>query len=326
METKILKHLVITLINKKFRNLKKQRKFLIDCIESSGYIKETENNEETENYEEEYEDLYQHMIPGNVNVNVPTYDSEFKPSVFSQDQSSIDHGFNRTFIHIDSHAADKLAELQKRGITYEETQFIKVKEQMEELLAPVVNEYDKILQTALNIYLNLIIYYHTNPFGFKEIKGSLKKGYIFMCVYYSLIYNNHFIEKEKLLSGNFHLKNLPLAEKNMKKIFNNKFNEPFINLNPNNFLNFSINIKSKELLKTIENIIEETKSFIPLTNLGIYSIIYFVCNNYFNYRIKITFNENESFVTYKILNEMFGSFASATVRKLTDQLTNFYKK
>ena len=147
-----------------------------------------------------------------------------------------------------------------------------------------------------------------------------------LCVYYSLIYNNHFIEKEKLLSGNFHLKNLPLAEKNMKKIFNNKFNEPFINLNPNNFLNFSINIKSKELLKTIENIIEETKSFIPLTNLGIYSIIYFVCNNYFNYRVKITFNETESFVTYKILNEMFGSFASATVRKITDQLTNFYKK
>ena len=65
----------------------------------------------------------------------------------------------------------------------------------------MVNDYDKILQTAINIYLNIIIYYHTNPFGFKEIKGSLKKGYIFMCVYYSLIYNNHFIEKEQLLSA-----------------------------------------------------------------------------------------------------------------------------
>ena len=325
METKILKHLVITLINKKFRNIKKQRKFLIDCIESSGYIKENNFVEnENENDNENYEDLYQHIMPSNVNVNVPTYDSEFKPSVFSQDQSSIDHGFNRTFIHIDSHAADKLAELQKRGITYEETQFIKVKEQMEELLAPMVNDYDKILQTAINIYLNIIIYYHTNPFGFKEIKGSLKKGYIFMCVYYSLIYNNHFIEKEQLLSGNFHLKDLPLAEKNMKKI-NLSFNFK-INPNPNNFLNFSLNIKSKELLKTIENVIEETKDFIPSTKLGIYSIIYFVCNNYFNYRVKITFKFVETLVTYKILNEMFGSFASATVRKLTDQLTNFYKK
>ena len=133
-------------------------------------------------------------------------------------------------------------------------------------------------------------------------------------------------------SGKIRLKDLPLADKNMKIIFNGLKNYSFMyntlhgSINPNNFLNFSINIKSKELLKTIENIIEETKSFIPLTNLGIYSIIYFVCNNYFNYRVKIIFNETETLVTYKILNEMFGSFASATVRKLTDQLTNFYKK
>ena len=40
MESKILKHLITTLINKKFRNPEKQRKYLIDCIESSGYILE----------------------------------------------------------------------------------------------------------------------------------------------------------------------------------------------------------------------------------------------------------------------------------------------
>jgi hypothetical protein len=38
------------------------------------------------------------------------------------------------------------------------------------------------------------------------------------------------------------------------------------------------------------------------------------------------YNENETRVTYKILNEVFGSFASATVRKITDSLLKFYRK
>jgi len=190
------------------------------------------------------------------------------------------------------------------------------------------------LQTALNIYLNIVIYYKDNPFGFTENKGSLKKGYIFLCIYYSLIYNNNYIEKEKLMdySGKIRLKDLPTADKNIKLIFNGINGYSFLyysfhgSINPNNFLNFTLNIKSKELLKTIENVIEETKGFIPLTKLGIYSIIYFVCNNYYNFRVRIIFNEIDTFVTYKILNEIFESFASATVRKITDQLRTFFKK
>jgi len=267
----------------------------------------------------------------------PNYDIEFKQSIQEQGQSSVDpYGFNRTFINVNSHSSDKLAELQKRGITYEETQFLKVKEQMEEILNIISSSehFNKILQTALNIYLNIVIYYKDNPFGFTENKGSLKKGYIFLCIYYSLIYNNNYIEKEKLMdySGKIRLKDLPTADKNIKLIFNGINGYSFLyysfhgSINPNIFLNFTLNIKSKELLKTIENVIEETKGFIPLTKLGIYSIIYFVCNSYFNYRVKIRYNEIESFVTYKILNEMFESFSSATVRKLTDQLTLFYKR
>ena len=63
MESKILKHLITTLINKKFRNPEKQRKYLIDCIESNGYILKNEESEESEEKLEDYEDLYQYMMP-----------------------------------------------------------------------------------------------------------------------------------------------------------------------------------------------------------------------------------------------------------------------
>jgi len=338
MESKILKHLITTLINKKFRNPEKQRKYLIDCIESNGYILKKIEEIDSDS-EEEFEDLYQHMMPSSSSGQSSGYDDqEFKQSIQEQGQSSVDpYGFNRTFIHVNSHAADKLAELQKRGITYEETQFIKVKDQMQEILAgaiPLSDQFDKILQTALNIYLNIILYYSTNPFNFTDMKGSLKKGYVFLCIYYSLIYNNNFIEKETLMdhAGNIRLKDLPLADKNMKLIFNGVKGYQFMyssfhgSINPRKFLSKTTNIDKNQLLKTIENVIEETKSIVPSTKLGIYSIIYFVCNNYYNFRVRIIFNEIDTFVTYKILNEIFESFASATVRKITDQLRSFYKK
>jgi hypothetical protein len=326
MESKILKHLITTLVNKKFRNAEKQRNFLIDCIESNGYILKKENLENSDNDYNEYEDLYQYIIPSNLSSE-NSYVPEFQDS----------YEFNRTFISINSHASDKLAELQKRGITYEETQFIKVKEQMEEIINGVLpsNDFkDKIIQTALNIYLNIIIYYKTNKFGFTEMKGSLKKGYIFLCLYYSLIYNNNFIEKETLMdyAGSIRLKDLPIADKNIKLIFNGIKAYSFIyssfygSINPKEFLSKTININKSELLKCIENVIEQTKNIVPSSKLGIYAIIYFVCNNYYNFRVKIKYKDIETFVTYKILNEMFEPFASATVRKITDQLRLFFKK
>ena len=49
---------------------------------------------------------------------------DFKLSLQEQQQRSVDpYGFNRTFIALNSRDSDKLNILQKRGITYEETQF-----------------------------------------------------------------------------------------------------------------------------------------------------------------------------------------------------------
>jgi hypothetical protein len=247
-------------------------------------------------------------------------------------QSSVDpYGFNRTFIHANEY--NKLSELQKRGITYEETQFNKVKEKMQEILN-TIDDTGRILQTALNIYLNIIVYYASNPFNFTENKGSLKRGYIFLCIYYSLIYNNKPINREQLMdyAGTIRLKDLPVAEKNIKMIFNGVRGNEFIynsssqNFNPKNFLSNTVNINSRDLLKTIEKVFEETKIIVPSSTLGIYSVVYFVCNSYYPFKVKIIYRQKETTVTYSLLNEVFQPFASATVRKITDQLRTFYKK
>lgn len=332
MENKIIKHLITTFVNKKFRNPEHQRKFLIDCIQSSGYIQEgyTPNEDYSE---EEYSDLYEHIMPNTQeNVSVSSY-PDFQTSIMEVSQSSVDpYGFNRTFIHATDHHSNKLAELQKRGITYEESQFNKVKEKMENILRNK-EDSDKILQTALNIYLNILVYYSSNPFNFTENKGSLKRGYIFLCVYYSLVYNNRPVDRERLMddAGTIRLKDLPVAEKNIKMIFNGVRGYEFItsdkmvtNFNPNNFLSNTLNINSRDLLNTIRKVIEEED--IPSTTLGIYSVVYFVCNNYYPFKVKINYHNLETSVTYSLLNQVFQPFASATVRKITDRLRSKFKK
>jgi len=330
MESKIIKHLVTTYVNKKFRNPEKQRKFLIDCIESNGYIVE-KNLEEQTDETEDFDDLYQHFMPSQSSQQESNSFPDFKQSIQEQSQTSVDpYGFNRTFINANSVTADKLNVLQKRGITYEETQFNQVKEQMEQLINRSLKNqdlFDKILQTALNIYLNIMIYYKDNPFGFTENKGSLKNGYIFLCVYYSFIYNGVSIKIEKLMesSEKTRLKDLPTAQKNIKMIFNNVNGYSFIN-KITVFTNYSIlfkktlNISNQELIAKIENVIEETKELIASSNLKLYSVIYFVCNDYYPFKVKVIFNETETRITYDLLNKVIEPFSSSTVRKITDQL------
>jgi len=333
MEQKIIKHLVTTYVNKKFRNPEKQRKFLIDCIQSNGYIieKEFESTQETQ---ESFEDLYQHIISQNDQSDQHSnYFPDFKLSIQEQSQTSVDpYGFNRTFIHADSYAGDKLNLLQQRGITYEETKFNQTKQEMEMVINRVLNiqpdiNPNPILQTALNMYLNILIAYKDNPFGFTEIKGSLKHGYIFLCLYYSFKFH-YPINTEILLSFSekTRLKDIPLADKNIKMIFNGVKGYSFIFLEPgiikilNQFK--TLNIDPKQFVSKIQNIIE---NFEKINLINLYAIVYFVCNDYYPFKVKINFNGNETKVTYPILNEMIGHFSSATIRKITDRLKSMFK-
>ena len=120
METKIIKHLVTTYVNKKFRNPEKQRKFLIDCIESNGYIVEKNLNLQQTEESEDFDDLYQHFMPSHNSQQESISFPDFKQSIQEQSQTSVDpYGFNRTFINANNYTrqnavtADKLNILQK---------------------------------------------------------------------------------------------------------------------------------------------------------------------------------------------------------------------
>ena len=337
LNKKILKHLVTSYVNKRFRNDNKKRDFLINCIDSHGYIEsheyiESQSGVEEENFDELY-DQFENFNQGDTQDNLNHED--FRPSIQEQSQTSVDpYGFNRTFIHANSYTADKLNLLQKRGITYEETQFIKVKETMESIILGFLQsksdtDPEKILQTALNIYLNILIYYKQNPYSFTENKASLKNGYIFLCVFYSMVYNNVYVTIPSLMdhSGKIRLRDLPTAERNIKMIFNGvngyTFMKNKLTINPKNVFNKTVNIDHKKFLDDINKILEETQES---TSLGLYSIVYFVSNYYYPFKVKLLFNGGLTSVTYEFLNGIYEPFSSPTVRKIIDELRSRYRR
>jgi hypothetical protein len=147
-------------------------------------------------------------------------------------------------------------------------------------------------------------------------------------VYYAFKFNNFYIFKEELIqtTEKINLKDIPKAEKNIKMIFSGVHGYSFIFENEANLkilkkiFQKTLNIEAQKVISKIENVIEETKKIVPSTNLGIYAIIYFVCNEYYPFRVKIEIDKQEIFVTYTLLNRLIEPFSSATVRKITDQL------
>ena len=71
----------------------------------------------------------------------------------------------------------------------------------------------------MNYYIDILSYYKENPDNLKSIHGSLKKGYIALCVYYALLYIKINITKESLVEYfRYSLSDLFEANKNMKRI------------------------------------------------------------------------------------------------------------
>ena len=338
LNKKILKHLVTTYVNKRFRNDNRKRDFLIGCIDTHGYIQSGYKPEQEVEEEENFDELYEQFASGGgEQFQESGFDdySNFQQSIQEQSQTTVDpYGFNRTFIDANNYIGDKLNLLQKRGITYDETQFIKVKESMESIILNFLQgktdtDPEKVLQTALNIYLNILVYYKQNPYSFTENKASLKNGYIFLCVFYSFVYNNVYVTVPSLMdhAGKIRLRDLPTAQRNIKMIFNGvkgyTFMENKLTINPKNVFNKTVNIDHNKFLDDIGKILEQTQES---TSLGIYSIVYFVANYYYPFKVKLLFNGILTSVTYDFLNEIYEPFSSPTVRKVTDQLRIKYKR
>ena len=160
-----------------------------------------------------------------------------------------------------------------------------------------------------------MLYYKTNVHSFKVNKGSLKRGYVFLCAYYSLIYNGYQFSRDQLISTlGIDPQVISEAEKNIKRIFedipaySSMFEEAFC---PGIWGILQKSCNGKVLVEEVKKLLAKNGN----SKLNLYSIIYYIFNQKYPNRIKVIYNDCEQFVTYDFLNKMCGSFASQTVRR-----------
>ena len=218
-----------------------KRQFLINCLESNGYIEKDFKQPKTleqiamEEYEQNSSsdtDTDNDSLNFNQELN-QDFNQEFLQSLIEKEQSTVDpYGFNRTFIQ-KSDNSKRLEKIQQRGGTQEEMDFLKVKEQINEALNKLSIDNKDIEKTALNMYLNITNFYKNQENIPKderiikgENKGSVKKGYIPLILYYSLIDNYIYISENTLINlfPDSNLSDLPKAQKNIKIILGDKYN------------------------------------------------------------------------------------------------------
>ena len=217
------------LFPKKIKNIEKKQ-ILINCLMSNNYITEKEI---VSNYDDAFEHAYfqQEQVQEQVQKQIQEQ-IQMLPGFTQREHTSVNpYGFSRTFISPSDDAGTKrLMEVQKRGATPEETAFNKVAEMIDSALNRVSSDlnFEMIKNTALNIYLNITKFYIYQETVLKkdrivngENKGSVRKGYIVLSLYYALKNNLIDIPKDRLVTyfNDINLSDLPKADNNLKIIF-----------------------------------------------------------------------------------------------------------
>ena len=140
------------------------------------------------------------------------------------------YGFNRTFIgplsDVSTKAGNRLSEIQTWVTADPKEMELKTISEIIESSLNVLgySDHEQIRRTAINMYWNIMEYYTSgNPLKLGVNKGELKKGYIILCIFYSLIYNKKSISTERVLRSIKESRSsyLPQAKENILRIFEN---------------------------------------------------------------------------------------------------------
>ena len=130
----------------KIKNEHRQWLFLVNCIQSNGYLKEGEEpvvvSEEDNVFQEFEEDRRRVGLSSDENdipQNVPPPPQQFIQSIQEREHSSVSGPFSRTFIQTND---PRLLELQKRTMEQEEVEYNKIKEQVSLALNQVIIKYN----------------------------------------------------------------------------------------------------------------------------------------------------------------------------------------
>jgi hypothetical protein len=312
------------LFPRKTKDLEKKH-ILIHCLQANGYIIEKEPVKHSESDDEEF--MYTKSDTDSDSENeIPPYSetATFLPSIQQREHTSTDlYGFTRTFIEPTNGTVveKRLLEVQKRGITPEEMDFIKVSDAVDTALqhVPGIN-FEHIKRVALNMYLNITKFYAYQENVQKserlikgDLKGSVKKGYVPMVVYYSLLQNGICISRDTLIQyfDGVNSSDLPQADKNIKIIFQQAKNYQFIysGIQEQCFCNIQLTTDQKRSVQKVISDLQSAGLFSkPARTVDVASSIYFVLKN------------NVNLISSKC------GITDDTIRKHTKGIERFYQK
>ena len=279
---------IVFLLNKKFPPVKSREKEhkqqLIQCIESTGYIRaepeiQPDINQEAMDYFENFRQNSESEFDSESEQIFLQQEQERLPSLAEREQSSISQPFSRTFIQ---GASARTAEIQERAMTYDEQDFIETREKISTVLNKIATKrpdipFEQLLAMSMNMYLEIKkIYNFTNDFS-GEMKGQVKRGYTVLVLYYTLIQFKICLPKEELVVlFDTPLSDLAKADKNIKIAFRDR---PEYNLD----INYLCNMRSmltNDQISLIEELIKSLQAkgifSIPATPPEIAATIYHV--------------------------------------------------
>ncbi len=261
---------------------KEQIPRLMQCLETHGYIIEP-------TVEQPEEDPYADFIQEQ-----PIQQEEYYPEI--EDPYDLQHSYQqqqhssittrpfaeRTYIQ----GNERLSALNVRGLSSEEQDYNKVREQLSNALDQLHQDDTAILDVAMNMYLEIKKVYTTTKMFKGEIKGSIRNGYILLVLYYALLSNKICVQVEQLsVILEISLSDLPKADKNIKMIFGERPGYSFINKTAEICL---CNMRKLFDLKTIQAIEAEIKQLKqrgkisnPSNNIEIAAIIHHITKRSF---------------------------------------------
>ena len=305
-----------------------QKKFLKDCLVDFGYLDISPEDDYTE---DDYGHIIPTYLPPSVSSSIPSIPLENEETLFASIQGLKGPQFTRTFLQSEENKPSRLEKVQQRGIDTVEAELAKINELYTSVIEKInLNEPDRVKQFALNMYNEILTYYVENIHHFPINKGSLKKGYIILCLYYSLVQFNYYITHQRLVNLfglKFSVADIPDAEKYLVTF--NKYTNLFSsNIQERNMCNMRT-VLNGETIRQIENVIKNVHGLFgnPLNSVQIAACIYLVTNK-INGRIKITNEEGiPSFVTYELISKNCdGNPSRKPIEKAVSQMIDFFDK
>ena len=337
--TTFLKNLLLkNTARKKFNNA---QNYYWNCIASHGnkYVNVPSESVFDESVSDENTDLYKYMMPEEtvtqfcnqcqsklISGSSCKYCSLFSQQLGYQESQNLSfniYGFNRTFV---GPTESRFSEIQ-RWVTIdpEEMELKSASEQIELILQVLNINIPRVKLIAVNMYWDIMQYYHSNSLKLPKNKGDLKKGYILLCIYYSLMYNKQSISKEQLTRAfpGSRLSYLPQAESFIKQIFKDARGYSFLDTEPIYVTNLCNLINFLPKNEAVNQIKQDLKPIFgeKLNQVQIAAIIYYLYKG----NVIIPETGKSAKITLKFLSERCGPFSQATLTKTINVIIDFYK-